>query len=135
MAVRIRYALQAAVSSTTAEERDLGNVKLEVMTDEETKGGTWKTVLVAGATDMQLYVDNITTIQLLIIRTTSVDPNVDPIGITIKQNGAGNEAILIQPVGDAKEGIFMISTDSLTSLYATNAGAIDMNLTITAVGV
>lgn len=135
MAVRVRYAVQAAVSSTTAEEKDLGNVKVEVVTDSETKGGTWKTVVPAATADMQLYVDNITTIQLLIIRTTAVNPNEAPVGVSIKRNGTAAEAILIKPVGDSKEGVLVLSTDSLTSIYASNAGTVDMNLTITAVGV
>lgn len=135
MAVRVRYEVAAAVSSTTAEDKDLGNVKFEVVTDIPTKGGTWKTRLLAGQTDVQLYLDNITTAQLLIIRTTASDPNDTPVGISIKRNGTGAEAILIKPLSDLKEGIFLISTDSLTSLYATNAGSVDMDLTITVAGV
>lgn len=135
MSVRLRYALQASVSSTSAEERDLGNVKLEVMTDVETKGGTWKTVLPTGSTDVQLPMDSITTVQLLLVRTMCNDPNGTPNGITIKRNSTSGEAILIKPVGDAKEGLFLLSTDSLTAIYASNAGAADMALVLTAVGI
>lgn len=135
MSVRVRYAVAASVSSTSAEEKDLGNVKFEVVTDAETKGGSWKTVLLASAADVQLHLDTITTVQLLVIRTNAVDPNESPVGITIKRNSTGGETILIKPVGDAKEGIMILSTDGLTSLYASNPGSVDMNLTITAVGV
>lgn len=135
MGVRVRYSLAAGVSSTTAEERDLGNVKWEIVADEKTKGGTWKTVLLAGATDVQLQIDNISTIQLLIIRTNAKDPNNAPNAISIKRNGIGGEAILIKPLGSALEGHFVLSTDSLTSIYATNAGTVDMELTIVAAGI
>lgn len=135
MTVRVRYAVAVSISSTSAEEKDLGNVKLETVTDVETKGGTWKTVLLAGATNVQLYLDNITTAQLLVIRTLSVDPNVAPVGINIKRNSTSGEAILIQPLGDIKEGIFVITTDGLTSLYASNSGAVDMNLVLSVAGV
>lgn len=134
MAVRVRYKLETTVSSTSAEERDLGNVKWEVVTDEEAKGGTWKTLLPAGSTDVQLRIDNITTIQLLIIRTNPKNPNDAPSAISIKRNGAGNEAILIKPIGSSTEGHFLISTDSLTSIFATNSGSTDMELTICATG-
>lgn len=135
MAVRVRYAVSAAVSSTTAEEKDLGNVKFEVVTDVETKGGSWKTVLAAGATDIQLHLDTIATVQMLIVRTSSADPNVDPGSVSIKQNSTGADPIVIAPLGDAAEGIMLLTTDSLTALYASNPGTTDMNLTITAVGV
>lgn len=134
MGVRVRYSLSGAVSSTTAEERDLGNVKWEIVTDSETKGGTWKTLLPALSVDVQLQIDNISTIQLLIIRTNSKDPNQTPNGITIKRNTNVAESILIQPLGDALEGHLMISTDSLTAVYASNPGPADMELTIIAAG-
>lgn len=135
MSVRVRYAVNAAVSSSVAEERDLGNVRLEAVTDAEIKGGTWKTRLLASQTDVQLHLDNITTAQLLIIRTVAADPNQTPQGITIKRNGIGNEAILIKPLADTKEGLFMISTDNLTSIYASNTSSVDMDLILICAGV
>lgn len=135
MSVRTRYSLSAAVSSTTAEEKDLGNVKWEVVTDLETKGGAWKTVLAVGATDIQLQIDNITTIKALIIRTNAQDPNQVPNGVSIKRNSNVAESILIQPLGDAKEGHLFITTDSLTAVYATNEGSAIMEMTVVAVGV
>jgi hypothetical protein len=134
MGVRVRYSLAASVSSTTAEERDLGNVRWEIVTDQEAKGGTWKTLLPAVSVDVQLQIDNISTIQLLIIRTNAKDPNQAPNAITIKRNSTLAEAIIIKPLGDALEGHFIISTDSLTSIYASNAGPTDMEVTIVAAG-
>ena len=134
MGVRVRYSLAGAVSSTTAEERDLGNVKWEIVTDQEAKGGTWKTVLLVGAVDVQLQIDNISTIQLLVIRTNARDPNQAPNGISIKRNLITAEAILIKPLGDAQEGHFILSTDSLTAIYASNPGPSEMELTIVAAG-
>lgn len=135
MAIRVRYSISAAVSSTTAEERDLGNLKMEVVTDVETKGGAWKTVLPASTTNLELKIDNLAQIHLLFIRTTSSDPNVAPVSITLKRNSTGAEAIEIKPLGDAKEGHLLLTTNGLTSLYASNSTSTEMILTVLAVGI
>jgi hypothetical protein len=134
MAVRLRYSVAVAVSSNSNEDRDLGNVKFEVVTDVEVKGGAWKTVVPAGATDLQLNMDNISTIQLLAIRTYTNDPNDTPGGVTVKRNSTLGEPILIKPVGDALEGVMVLTTDLLTALFASNASGVDMVLQISAVG-
>ena len=135
MGVRVRYSLAAAVSSTTAEERDLGNVRWEIVSDDEAKGGTWKTLLPAASTDVQLRIDNLSTIRLLILRTNPADPNQTPNAVSIKRNSTGGESILITPLGDTQEGHFLISTDSLTAIFASNPGPTDMEITVAAAGV
>jgi len=134
MTVRLRYTIQVGVSSTTAEENDLGNPKYEVVTDIEGKGGTWKTTVPTMTTDVLLAMGNITTAQFVVIRTSPNDPNDPAITVSIKKNSTGGEATPIVPVGDSVEGIYVISTDSLTALYATNASAYDVDLTVTVVG-
>lgn len=137
MAVRVRYAVAAAISSTTAEERDLGNTKWEIVNDTKTKGGTWKSTLLAGAVQVQLQLDNVSTIQLLVIRTNAKDPNQIPNGITIQRNNTSAEPILIQPLAavTCAEGTLVLSTDSLTSIYASNPGTVDMEITVIVAGV
>lgn len=134
MTVRARYSVAAAMSSTSAEDRDLGNVKYEVVTDMPDKGGTWKTTLVGSATDVQLYMDNITTVKLIIIKTYPTDPNQVPGDILIRKNSISGEQILIRPLPSGKEGHFLLSTDSVTSIYASNAGTVSMDLTLTVAG-
>jgi hypothetical protein len=134
MSVRVRYSILSAISSTTAEERDLGNTYWQIVTDEEQKGGTWKTIVPSGSSGVQIQIDNISTITLLIIRTTAVNPNQQPNGVTINLNSPTGPMFLIQPLGAAQEGHFMISTDQVTAVFVTNTGPADMNLTVAAAG-
>jgi hypothetical protein len=135
MSVRVRYIVQAAVSSTSAEERDLGNVNWQIVTDQEAKGGTWKTKLPAGSSNVQLQIDNISTIQLIIVRVLPSDPNNPPGYINLTKNSPTGEVILVKPLGDAQEAHMLLSTDSVTSLYASNPGAYDLDVTVVAAGV
>lgn len=135
MSVRVRYIVQAAVSSTSAEERDLGNVNWQIVTDAEAKGGTWKTKLVAGASNVQLQIDNISTIQLIIIRVLPTDTNNPPGYINLTKNSPSGEVIKVSPLGDAQEAHLLLSTDSVTSLYASNPGTYDLDVTLVAAGV
>lgn len=135
MSVRVRYLVQASVSSTSAEEKDLGNVTFEVVTDVEAKGGTWKTVVPAESTDLALQLGNIANTQLLLLRVATSDPNDTLAAITIKRNSSGGEPQTVAPVGDAKEAIYLASTNGVTALYATNTLTFDVDVWVTAVGV
>jgi hypothetical protein len=135
MAVRLRYKIEITCSSTTAEEKDLGNLKSEVVTDVCNEGGTWKTTLAGGATDIQIPLDSIAAAKFLFIRATSKDPNLAPVQVTIKRNSNSAEAINIVPFSDVKEGHLLLSTSGLTAIYATNSsGTVVMDLTIVAIG-
>lgn len=134
MSVRVRYSIMCAISSTPAEERDLGNVNWQIVTDMEMKGGTWKTVVPTGSSAIQLQIDNISTIQLLIVRTVANNQNMAPGDVTLNLNSPTGPAVLIQPLGDAQEGHLVMSTDGLTAVYASNSSGVDMALTIIASG-
>lgn len=135
MAVRIRYKITAYVSSTTAEDKDLANQCWEVMTDTQGEGGSWKSTLQPGDTDIPIRLGNLAIAKILIIRTTAKDPTQVPSPITFKRGTTGGEAIIVQPVGDAKEGHFLLATDSLTALFATNLiGGVPMEVTVIAAG-
>ena len=134
MPVRVRYKVEVSVSSSSCEEKDLGNIRWEIVTDKQGEGGGWKTLLAAGAVNVQLPLDSITTARLLVIRTNAKDPNQTPANINIRRNLIGAEEILIKPLTDAKEGHFLLSTDGLTALFASNPGTVDMELTILVVG-
>jgi hypothetical protein len=117
MSVRLRYKLSLAVSSSQAEENDLGNTKFEVVSDSCNEGGVWKTTL-AAATTMTLNLDDITTAKLLMLRMTPKDPTqkLTAVGLTI------NAAVLpaLYPVGDMNETIFMMSTSGITAVVLSN---------------
>lgn len=119
MAVRLRYKLSLAVSSTSAEENDLGNVKFEVVSDDPSDGGAWKTKIDAAAT-VTLNLDNITSAKFLMMRFTPTDPTQKMAPVTLTLNGT----IVLPPiaalVGQQDEALFMITTSSITSVQVAN---------------
>ncbi len=134
MPVRFRQGVNIGVSSTSAEEKDLGNLKWEVVTDDLGEGGSWKTLVEAGETDLEIALDNLSEAKFLALRTVSKDPTKDPVALTFKKESPAGEPFVVQPLTGTKEGHFMICTDSITALYVTNAGAVDMEVTIVTAG-
>jgi hypothetical protein len=134
MAVRLRYNLGAAVSSTTAEEKDLGNVSYEVATDDLGEGGTRKTFLPSGATDVSLDMGNVADAKYVAIRTNARDPTEPPGQIDVKLNSLVAVPLEIVPLGSEAEGHFMLTTTGLTDLFASNPGTVDMEIIITLAG-
>jgi hypothetical protein len=134
MSVRVRYKVEVTISSTASEERDLGNVRREAVTDSLGEGGTWETLVVAGATNVQLPLASIADSQLLVIITTPKNPNDSYSTISIRLNSTSGELRPIEKLGDCKEGIWMASTSGVTALFATNAGSTDMKVIICAAG-
>jgi hypothetical protein len=117
MSIRLRYKVSVAVSSSQAEENDLGDVNYEVVTDSPNEGGAWKTTL-AAATTMTLNLDDITTAKFLMLRMTPKDPTqvMTAVGLTI--NGVALPALY--PIGDMNESIFMMTTSGITAVVLAN---------------
>ena len=134
MTIRARYSLSFAVSSTSAEEKDLGNAKWEVVSDSPNEGGVRKNVVVASAVDVELNMASVASAKLLIVRTSPKDPTEDPVEIRVRRNNITAEQIAIVPLTGTKEGHFLLSTTGLTSLYASNMGTVDMDVTLVLVG-
>jgi hypothetical protein len=127
--VRTRYKIEAAISSSSAEERDLGNLKFEVVDDTQGEGGTRRFKLSGSVVDYPLELGNVTTAKLVTIRTSPSDPNDVLPEIRIKLNG-GSEYLSIKPLGTQKEAHFLISTNGVTSITATNTGTVGVDLTL-----
>lgn len=135
MAVRVRYKITTFVSSTTAEDKDLANQSWEIVTDTQGEGGSWKSTLQPGDTNIPILLGNLAIARVLIIRTTAVDPTQTPTAIVFRRETTSGEAITVLPLGDAKEGHLLLSTDSLTALFATNSGGgVPMSITVIAAG-
>jgi len=134
MSVRARYSIGFSVSSTSAEEKDLGNVKWEVVSDGYGEGGSRKMTLDAGAVDVQLAMGNVTDAALLIIRTNAKDPTQDPVEVRVRLNVITADQLKIVPLSGTKEGHMQLSTTGLTGLFASNPGAIPMEITVGVVG-
>ena len=134
MTVRVRYRIEAPISSSEDERKDLANPTWEVVTDELDEGGIRKFKLAASATDVQLAMGNVQEGKFIAIRTQAADENQDPVQVDIKKNGVGGEAWPIVPIGSTKEGHFLVSTTGVTALYATNTGSVIMDLTLEVAG-
>lgn len=134
MSVRLRYKMSIMISSTQAEEKDLGNGSYEIVTDTQGEGGSWKTNLPAASVDVRVNLGNLALAMFVAIKTNTKNPNDTPVEIMIKRNTTGGEAISILPMGDSKQGHFLFSTNGLSALYASNAGAVDMELTVFGAG-
>jgi hypothetical protein len=136
MAMRFRYKLFLGVSGSSAEEQDFGKPTVEQFSDSFNEGGSWRVKLSAGAVNQQIFLLNIATAKFLAIRTTPTDINQDPISIRIRRNTTVAEEIEIAPFPGTtnKEGLFVLTTNGLTALYASNPGAIDVDLWLYAGG-
>lgn len=134
MSIRLRYKVQLGVSSTSEENKDLGNQYYEVVSDVPGEGGSWKTTVPANTTDQPITLGNVSTLSLLTIRTNSKDASLTPVNIGVKKNSTGGEVWTIAPYA-SKEGIMMVTTTGITAIYLTNADAsTDMEVTFTVSG-
>lgn len=134
MSVRIRYRIEASVSSTSAEEKDLGNVAYEVLDDDSGEGGVRKTLLAAGATDVSVMLTEISAARFVLIRTNAKDRTETLGAISIKKNAIGGEVTTIEPLPGASEAHLLMATSGITDLFATNGGTVDTEITVMAVG-
>lgn len=131
--MRLRYAVSIAISSTSAEERDLGNNEAEVKVDTIPEGGVQVVRLPASTTNAQVQHPQLAAGKFLYLRTCAEDPNATPVEITVRKNSTGGEAWNITPL-DGKEGHFLVSTSGITALYLSNPGSVAMRVTIGACG-
>ena len=134
MPIRLRQSTTIAVSSGTQETKDLGNVYWEVLTDGLGEGGTWKTLVPAGATDVEIPMDSIASVAFLALKTTAKDPTATPVSLDFKKDSALGEVFTVDPLPNTKQGHFLLTTSSITALYVTNSGAVDMEVIVVAAG-
>lgn len=134
MSVRVRFRLEASVSSSSNEEKDLGNVSYEDVTDSLGEGGARKNLLTAGASDVEITTREVADKAFLLIRTNARQSTDTPGTIEIKKNGIGGEVISIVPLDSTQEGLMLLTTTGITALYASNPGSVDMEVTVVAAG-
>jgi len=134
MTVRIRYKIDISVSSTSAEEKDLGNVAYEVLHDASGEGGSRKMLLEGGAVDELIGLNQITTTRFVLIRTSSKDPTLALGLIEIKLNSPTGEVIEVAPLPGASEAHLLLVSSGLTEIYASNPGTSDVDVIVVAVG-
>lgn len=134
MAVRVTFEVNLSVSSTSADEKDLANLKNAQVSTAMGEGGSRKITIAAGVTDQEIELTNITTVRLLFLKVQPKNENDPAQEVTIKRNLIGAEEIEIKPLADKKIGYLLLTTDDLTALFVTNPGSVDVELTIATAG-
>lgn len=134
MTVRVRYKLEIAISSTQSEERDLGNGKYEIVVDSQGEGGCWKITLPPAAVNTPIQLPNVTTAKFIVVRTTPKNPNQTPSEVRLRRETVLGEEIVVKSLTTSKEAYFVLTTDSLTALFASNPGTVEMDLTLFVAG-
>jgi len=129
MAIRVTFELLLQLSENTQELKELGKTAPWKGTNDLLEnGGTWRQRIDAGATDVSVDLNGLATGRMVAIKTDQE--------ITVKKNGAGGEPWTIKPMGTgALDGVFFATTDSVTSLFLSNPGAIDAEVTIAVAGI
>ncbi len=134
MAVRLTFKAEFSVSSTMADEKDLGNGEYQVRTDAMNEGGAWRTRVADAETDLEIKLDNIANVKFIFLRLTPVVETDPAPVITFKLDAIGNTAVTLASPSDRKEGMLMLTTDSLSALYVTNASGYAVDLTVSVAG-
>jgi len=130
MPIRLRYNMDIGISSSSLEQKDLGNARFEAVTDGFGEGGTRKFTLAASATDVPLDLGNVATARFIAISTNAKDPTMDPVEITVVTNVITDKPMPVTPMDNTKQGHLMMSTSGLTALWATNPGTVDMEVVL-----
>jgi hypothetical protein len=140
MSLHLKVALEVALSSTSNEERDRANIIQELVRSDAQEGGNWHRIVLALASDLQLELPGLTDVKALLILTSLHVPSPAPspaqlaVPLEFKLNDVGNTPIKVTPL-DGNVGTLLLSTDSLTSLFVSNADAlVGMEVTWLAIG-
>lgn len=132
--VRFRVRLELAVSSSAAEEGDIGKLKFDILSDAMGEGGVSKFIVPAGAVDTPVQLSNVASVKAVAIRTKSLQPNVAAGSISIRRNSLAGEQLPIVALPSSKEGLFVLTGEGTTSLYVSNPGTSPVEVTIALAG-
>jgi hypothetical protein len=128
MGVRVTFEVLVQISENTQELKELGKTPPYKGTcDLLDDGGTWRQRIVAGAVNVAVDLNGLVNGRLLAVKTNQT--------ITMKKNASGGEPWTIRPMGTgALDGVFLATTDGITSLYFSNPGSLDAEVTISLCG-
>lgn len=132
--VRLRYSMTIAVSSSSAEEKDLGNGSFEIVHDASGEGGARKTTLAAGATDVSIMMTEISEAKFVALKTNPKTSTDTLPTIEIKKNNIAGEVTNLAPETDKKQAHMLLSTEGVTDLFASNPGTVDVEIVTFMVG-
>lgn len=127
MAIRVNFEAKLEISETTGEGKELGKADWNGKNDEQQNGGSFLQTIVAGSTDVLVDLNGLSDGALVGIKTDQE--------ISIKKNSAAGEAWTVKPLGvGALSGIFIVTTTGVSSLYVSNSGSLDAEVTFVFAG-
>lgn len=128
MAIRTAFEVLLHLSESSLGGKELGQTApWSGTTDVLEGGGSWRQVIPASTTDLEVDLNGVAAGRLVAIKSNRE--------ITVKKNDSANEAWTVKPLGaGALEGIFVVTTDAVTSLYVSNAGTLDADVTFLVAG-
>jgi hypothetical protein len=62
------------------------------------------------------------------------DPTDEPCELIVHLNAAASQDIPLKPLSETQEGMMMMTTSGLSSLYVSNPGTVAMELRVVAAG-
>jgi len=125
--MRIRYEINLGISSSTAEERDLGNQSPSATVDTSREGGAMRFRIPAGALLVNVHHPAVASGSFVYLRALPTDPTQNPVELQLRKNSTTGEVWPLAPI-DGREAHFLASTSGLTALYVSNPGAVDMDV-------
>lgn len=129
MSVRTKFSIDYSISENSGGGKELGQTPPWTgTTDALDDGGTWRRRIIAGATDVLIDLNGLTTCRLLTLKTTQT--------ITWKINNTSSTPITLRALGTgATDGVLFMTTDGVTAIYLSNAGTVDAEVTVTIAGI
>lgn len=129
MAIRVKFEIDLSLSENASEAKDLGKTApWKGINDLMDNGGSFRQRVAAGAVNYEVDLNGLTSARMIAIKTNKA--------VSVKKNSISGEPWLIKPLGvGALDGILFITTDSVTTLYISNAGADAADITFFLAGV
>lgn len=128
MSIRIKFNIDYSISESTSGAKELGlSSPWTGFNDILDDGGTFRRRLTAGATNVAIDLMGLTAVRFLTIKSNKT--------ITWKKNSSSGEPTTLRALGtNATDAILFMTTDGITSLYLSNPGTDDAEVTISLSG-
>ncbi len=128
MAIRVTFDIDLALSESRSGSKELGIAPWAGTNDQLDDGGAWRRRISAGATNVAIDINGLANGRLVAVKTSQP--------ITLKRNSVDDTGWVIRPLGTgATDGIFICTTDGVTTLYVTNAGSEAAEVTFMVAGI
>lgn len=133
--MRLRVNLAVYLSSTAAEENDISNTTRQLLMDGFDEGGAQRVKVPVSTTNMEVTLRGLAGAGFIFLRSLAVDDTLTPVTLQIRLGDSSNDPIALTPMGTSKEGVMLLTTESVDSIYVTNTSTtVAMYLHIVSVG-